>query len=508
MSNLRIWLPVFLITSFYANSQSLTSVIIDSATQKPIPFVTVQLKDKGVITNEEGRFTFQLDSNIQPTDSLFISCIGYASIGKPIIEFTEDQIVLAAKAIDLNPVIVSNKNYTPEEIIELVEENISKNYYLDYSKKRIFFRETYNSTILKTDYTLRESTIDELDKAFIDRIINEVPKKDTRYYESLGDIYGGTKADNQKLDLIKASELYDKNSNLDYEVIEERLNKIIKENVKTDSYFKIKSGLFGTKVDADEMFDEEVDSTDVDALNKKLEEEKKHKENRKKYFASYKRRMIGKFYKNLPILEDTDYNVLFKPSRFELTLDDFTYLGEKAVYVISFTPKRSEDFEGTLYINADDFALIRMDFENVKALKDFSLLGISMKEYLAKGSVIFAKGSNEKYQLNYFDITEGTRAGIRRPLKIIEKNKHVKGRNKQNELSMKIDVAFGAVNRYELVIFNETPISTTIFEAFEENNDVLPTYMPNYDPEFWKGYDIIEPNQAIKKFTSIGTVEE
>ncbi len=508
MSNLRFWFPLLLMISFYGNSQSLTSVIIDSATQKPIPFVTVQLKDKGVITNEEGRFTFQLDTSIQPIDTLTISCIGYASIKKPLRDFTEPQIEMVAKAIDLNPVIVSNKNYTPEEIIELVEENISNNYYLNYSKKRVFFRETYSSTILKTDYTLRESTIEDLDKAFIDRIIDQVPKKDTRYYESLGDILGGTNAENQKLDLIKASELYDKNSNLDYEVVEERLNKIIKDNVKTDSYFKIKSGLFGTKVDAEEIFDEEIDSTDVDALNKKLEEEKKHKENRKKYFARYKRRLIGKFYENLPILDDTDYNVLFKPGRYELTLDDFTYLGDKAVYVISFTPKRSEEFEGTLYINADDFALIRMDFENVKALRDFSLLGISMKEYLAKGSVIFAKGNNEKYQLNYFDITEGTRAGIRRPLKIIEKNKHVKGRNKQNELSMKIDAAFGSINRYELVIFNERPISNEVFETFKENNNVLPTYMPNYDPEFWKGYDIIEPNQAIKEFTSISTTEE
>jgi hypothetical protein len=26
--------------------------------------------------------------------------------------------------------------------------------------------------------------------------------------------------------------------------------------------------------------------------------------------------------------------------------------------------------------------------------------------------------------------------------------------------------------------------------------------MPKYDPEFWKGYAIMEPNTAIKEFTS------
>ena len=334
-----------------------------------------------------------------------------------------------------------------------------------------------------------------------------MPKNNTVYNEVLGDLYGGSDSDAQKLDLIKASELYDKSMELDFEVLEEKFNKIVKENVKTDSYFKVKSGLFGTKVDG-ELFDAEVDSTDVVALNKHLEEEKKNKEDRKKFFAKYKRQTLGNLYENLPVFEDTDYNVLFKPGRYELALEDFTYLGDAAVYVLSFTPKRSEDYKGKLYINADDFALIRMDFENVKPLRDFSLLGVSLKEYLAKGRIIFTKGENQKYHLSYYDITKGIRAGFKRPLKIIELNKVVKGRNRQNELSMKIDAAFGNRNRYELVVFDESPINTAQYDAFKENNDVLPKYMPNYDPEFWKDHTIIEPNQAIKAFTSIGEAEE
>lgn len=491
-----------------SQAQTLSSVIIDSATLEPIPYVTVQLKNKGIITNEEGRFSFQLDKNIQPTDSLFISCIGYASITKPINQFTESTIVLAAKAIELNAVIVTNKNYTSEEIIEKVEDSIAKNYNLGITKKRIFLRETYGNRILKTDYTLKKSTIPEFDKAFIDHLISQVPKSNTYYTEVLGDFYGDEDAEEQKLDLIKASELYDKSLELDFEVLEEKFNKIIKENVKTDSYFKIKSGLFGTKIEGDELFESDVDSTDVAALNKKLKEEKKNKEDRKKYFSNYKKRTLGNLYENLPIFEDTDYNVIFKPGRYTFSLDDFTYLGDAAVYVISFTPKRSEDYKGKLYINSDDFALIRMDFENVKPLRDFSLLGVSIKEYLAKGKVIFTKGDDHKYQLSYYDITKGTRGGFKRPLKIIELNKVVKGRNKQNELSMKVDAAFGNINRYELIVFNESTISTSQLEAIEEHNDVLPTYMPDYDPEFWKGYNIIEPNQVIKEFTSIGVSED
>ncbi|MFK7811924.1 MAG: carboxypeptidase-like regulatory domain-containing protein [Maribacter sp.] len=496
-----------LLMSSLGQAQTLTSVIVDSASLKPIPYVTLQLKKKWVVTNEEGRFTFQLDNTIQPTDSLSISCIGYATISKPLNQFTENQILLAAKAIDLNPVIVTNKNYTPEEILQIVEDSIANNYNLGFAKKRVFLRETYNSQVIKTDYKLKKSTIEAFNKQFIDNMLNQIPKNNVVYNEALGDLYGGSDGEEQKLDLIKASELYDKSLELDFEVLEKKFNKIIKENVKTDSYFKVKSGLFGTKIDGD-LFESDVDSTDVAALNKKLEEEKKNKEERKKFFAKYKRQTMGNLYENLPVFEDTDYNVLFKPGRYELVLEDFTYLGDAAVYVISFTPKRSEDYKGKLYINSDDFALIRMDFENVKSLRDFSLLGVSINEYLAKGKIIFTRGDNKKYHLSYYDITKGIRGGFKRPLKIIELNKVVKGKNKQNELSMKVDAAFGNINRYELVVFNEAAITEGQFETFKENNKVLPTFMPNYDPEFWKGYNIIEPNQAIKEFTSIGAVQE
>ncbi|AZQ59495.1 carboxypeptidase-like regulatory domain-containing protein [Maribacter sp. MJ134] len=483
-------------------AQTLSSKILDSVTQKPIPYATVLLNNKGVITNEEGQFTFLLDKGIQPTDSLFISCIGYESLGKPIEEFKESSIYLSPKAIELKEVIVSNKNYTPKEIIKLVEENLEKNYRLGFTKKRLFLRESYENTIIKTDYTIKESTIPAFSKPFLDSVIRSVPKRDTYYTEMIGDLYGSEDDDEQKLDLIKASELYDKSKRIDIENLEERFNEIIKKNVKTDSYFKVKSGLFGTRLDADELFDAEVDSTDVAALNKELEKKKKEKVNQKKFFANYKRRTLGNLYSNLPIFKDTDYNVLFKPRRFELTLEDFTYIGDKALYVIRFEPKGSEEFRGKLYIDSDDFALVKMDFENTEPIRNFKLLGISINEYLAKGSILFGKDEDGLYGLKYYEITKGNRVGFRRPVQIIEKNKNVKGRRKQNELHLKIDAAFGGLNRYEVVVFDTENISDTTFENFKESNEVLPQYMANYDPEFWKGYTIMEPNTAIKEFTS------
>jgi len=507
MSKILLWIIATLISVFFATvqSQTLSSRILDSVTQEPIPYVTVQLKKKGVITNEEGRFSFLLDRNISETDSLFISCIGYASIGKPINEFSENVIYLSPKAIELNPVIVTNRNYSAKEIIDLVKDNLERNYNTELSKKRMFLRDSYFQDFSKMDYTFLKSTIKELNEKFLDSVLQTLPKKSSYYTEILCDFYKNDEDEGQKMDLIKASELYDKSKELDYTKLEEKFNEIIKSNIKRDSYFKIKSGLFGVKIDGedfDEIFESEVDSTDAVALKKELDEKKKNDDERKTNFAKYRKRSIAGMMEGMFFKEDTHLNFINKSRKYNFSIADFTYMGEDAVYILDFEPKGSADYKGRLFINSDDFAVIRLDYENVKPIKKFNLLGISMNQYLGKGKMIFNKAANDKYDLRYLEQEDGTRVGIRRPLKIIEKNRHVKGRNKQNELSVKLDMATVGVNKHEIIVFDTEPLSKSAYEAFTENNTVLPTYMPSYNPEFWKGYTIIEPNQAIREFTS------
>lgn len=505
MRNTRTIFTLFLlILGLYGNAQTITSLVKDVTTNSPIPYATIQLSNKkGVITNEEGRFSLLLDQGVKDTDSLFISCIGYETIGKPLNQFTENVVLMIPKAIELNPVIVSNKQYTVEELIAEVKNNLGKNYSRDLTKKRLFFRDSYHQHLNKTDYTFKASTIDELNERFLDSVLHTIPKKSSRYTEILGDFYGDFHKDNQKLTLIKASELYDKQSELDLTALEEKFNDILKKNVKPDSYFKIKSGWFGTKVDANDILESETDTDDAEALKKELEAKQKREEDRKKNFSSFKKRSLTGIMEKLFFLEDSKLNFIIKSNRYRFKIIDFTYMGDQAIYLVDFEPKRSEDYKGRLYINADDFAVIRVDYQNIKSLKTFKLLGISLDQYLAQGKMIFAKGERDQYHLQYLEEELGAKIGVKRPLKIIELNKKVKGRNKQNELSLEIDMASTATNKHQIVIFSTEAISGPDFQAIEENNKVLPVYMPSYDPEFWKGYNIIEPNQAIKEFTLV-----
>ncbi|MEM6864061.1 MAG: carboxypeptidase-like regulatory domain-containing protein, partial [Bacteroidota bacterium] len=159
------------------------------------------------------------------------------------------------------------------------------------------------------------------------------------------------------------------------------------------------------------------------------------------------------------------------------------------------------DFRGQLYVNIEDFAIMQVDFENLKNLRNFRLLGIFYRETLYKGTMRFAKLPNNKYELKFVDFSFGRWFRFDRPLDVIEKNKNVRGRRKQNELRLNIDFRMANTNKWELVVYDNTLIPQSQFEDLKEDKSAKATYMPAYNPEFWKSYTIMEPNQALREFT-------
>ena len=489
-----------LVTTTTFSQHSVSAKLIDSTTQKPIPFATSAIDDRtGVITNDNGDFNITIDKKITESDSLFINCLGYEEKRLAIKTFTDSIIQLQTKAIDLSEVFLTNKNYTLDEILERVKEGLETNYDFGYSKRKLFYRESYYTEMLKTDIDIKKSTIPEFNQAFMDSVLSAIPRNTDSHTEILGELYGKIESGQpQKMDILKASRLYDKKNEVTFENYEDRFNQIIKKHVKRDSYFKIKSGWFGTKEEIDSTFfeEEKVDEETAEFIAKKQEQEAKRKEN----FLKWRKSTIHNFENDGFMAEDTDLNFLEKSRKYDFELHDFAYLNNEFVYTISFKPKRGADFEGTMYVNTQDFAVVRVDYKNVKPLRKFGLLGISLNEYLKEGTIIYQKNDNDKYTLKYADASFGQRVGIKRPIKIIEKNKHVKGRRKQNEVAGDIHFIVNNIDKRELIVFESDPITDADFNDFTEVPDVTPTYLPKYDPEFWKGYNIIEPNQAIKDF--------
>lgn len=480
-------------------SQEYHARVIDAQSKEPIPYANVVFGEhKGVVTNEEGFFSFNFD---QPNRGIVeISSLGYEPVEIAMDSLHNSVITLSPSSIELKEVFVSNKNLSPREIIEKVKEEISSNYDLGLGQKRIFFRKSYFTNIKKFKLKVEESTIAGIDQALMDRLTNEMPRFTDSYREVLGDLYGNY--DKQKLHIIKAASLYDPKDTQSVEQIADHMEDLFRKNLKKKSFLKIKSGWLGVKVDADEL-EEGMAELDKEKKEKTPEEKAESKAKNKKYLQAGTTKEINSLLDNIFWKENTQLDVFDKSRKYEFSLKGYLHLDEAVVYVIEFKPKRKADYKGTIYINSMDYGVHRLDYENVKPLKHFKLLGISTSDDIHRGKMIFTKNEKGKYSISYLEQEKGETVGIDRPLTIIEKNRHVPGRNKQNELDMNLDLLLGDVNKTQMLIYDDRPLTESGYETLPAQHKFEYEVFKAYNPDFWKGQNIIEPNAAIKKFTAL-----
>lgn len=479
-------------------AQETSAHVLDAQTRQPVPYASVQYAAyRGVITNEEGFFSIPLV--LGSTDVISISSLGYESLELKAGDLRQADILLKPTSISLKDVFLTNKNLSGKEIVARIKKNVPENYDSGESKKRFFFRESSVNLVRQFDLRVEKSSIPELDQELMDRIAYNVPKKNDSYKEVLGDLYGNY--DIQKVQVIKAANLHNPNSKVDLERLTGKLEQIFDQNVKENSYLKIKSGIIGVKMDAEEF------GKELKEENKKAEktaaEKEKELEKRRSNLRSSTQGMIGGLLKTMFWKEDMVLDVFEKSNKYEFKLEGVTGMESASVYVISFRPKRGADFRGKMYVNTLDYGIYRLDYENVKPLKKFRLFGISTVEDVYRGTMIYTKNGNGKYEPRYLEREKGEGFGIDRPLTIIEKNKFVKGRRKQNELDLDVKMRISQLNKYQLVIYESEPVQKTAFEAFKSSDNFDYQTFKAYNADFWNGFNIMEPNAAIKAFTLI-----
>ncbi len=480
-------------------SQNISATIVDKSNKEPIAYASILYgTNKGVVSNDEGSFNITIDQDIYTIkDSLRISSVGYKTKSIAIHSKIKDTVFLTPEPVSLSSVYLSNKQYTPEEIIEHVANNMSKNYPETANRSRFFMRESMNQEYKKLKLVYKKSSIKELTENLIDSMLNTVPKKTNYHIETLADYYVIPNETQQKLAVLKTSKLYDKKETASFQSFQKKFMEVFNNNIKKDSYLKIKSGFFGTKVQADSII--------KNAQKQSKERTEKQKlAIRKKYFNSRK----GKLKKTLSYSfyqDDSKINVINKANKYRFTLTGVIDYNYELAYVITFVPKRSEDIKGTLYINTEDFAILRIEYENANPVynKMFNMLGVNVNHVGFKGTAVYSKNSLNAYSLKYISHENKASFKVDRPLKIIEKNKHVKGRRKQNELKLQMQINLVDIEKREIVLFDVNSISPQDFKNLKENKNVDIKYFTKYNAEFWNGYNIIEPNQAIKDFEAI-----
>tara|TARA_R100001369_G_scaffold954_3_gene3073 strand:+ start:23803 stop:24981 length:1179 start_codon:yes stop_codon:yes gene_type:complete len=384
-----------------------------------------------------------------------------------------------------------------------VSEKITDNYNLNFTQKRFFFRESDVNYVRQFDMNIDESTIPELNQALMDSISRSIPKMSDSYKEVLGDLYGNY--DVQKLKVLKAANLENPQSRESLNELSDKIQDIFQRNLKKNSYLKVKSGWLGVKVDAEELQEELEDSEAEVAIKPKPtpEELEKIKATKLMYLKQSTVSDIKGLLNSMFWKSDNTLDVLEKSDKYKFQVAGYVQIENAIAYIIDFEPKRGAHFKGKLFVNTEDFGVFRLDFENVKNLKSFKLLGISTASNVYKGKMIFGKDEVGKYNPKYIEIEKVESFGIDRPLTIIEKNKFVAGKNKQNELALDIKIRVNQLNKLQLVVFENAKMEAKDFNAIEnKSEDFEYKTFKKYNPEFWDGYNIIEPNEAIKSFTA------
>ena len=451
---------LLLLFSFSTAAYSQRITVLDSSSQEPIPFVHVYDGNKGVIASATGAFYWQSNAG----DSISLSCMGYATktIG---VDQLKDSLFLMPEALALAPIVVSNRSLTAIEIMARVLENTPNNMDFRLSSSEVFveYKKFYETQ--KMDIDITKSTITELDQTFVDEILQEMPKnvESTNYTQSkwLRDS-GGLEL--HKLEVILAANLKDSLAEASYASLEETVEGILKKRIKKDSYFKVKSGpLISVKVDNDNA--REVDSIAKDSLKATPQD--------------FAKRQLGMLKRRVNTLLFSEKNwalpFLEKPDKYTLTNEGIIYDQRVPTYKLRFTSKKRKDYSGYLLVDVVDFGVHKISYHHNKHALRIKLLGLFYEKRLDNRTYVFVKNQLNKYTLYQIKEEEKFTYGLKRPIKIIEKNKMVKGRNRQNVLAMDVNMRMKEVNKANIFFNSFTPISKKEFDALKVVHTVIPT---------------------------------
>lgn len=433
-------------------------VVLDSISNAPIPLVSVYDGKTGVITNSDGTFNWH---NPQ-ADSITLSCLGY---GRKIVATAhiKDTLYMLPKAVELLPVVVSNRTLSAEEIMDSLRANTHINVDFGLSASEVFVHDVDIYDTQKMDIEIKKSTIPELDQDFTDEILTRFPKKEINESFSkskwLRDS-GGLKQ--HKLQVLQAAKLRDSLKDSYFDSVEKTIGDFLKKRVKKDSYFKVKSGpLISVKMDNP--------AKEVDTV-----EQEKRKLTPKKYAANQLGSLQRLATKNLFVQNNWVLPFLATPNKYHFSNEGIVYELSVPVYKIRFHSRKKKDYSGYLLVDVEDFGVHKIEYQSNKHESRLKLFGLFYEERLNNRTYSFVKNHMGKYTLYYIFEEYQQQNGVKRPIKIIEKNKVVKGRNRQNVLAMDLNVAVKEIYQKRIYFNAFTPISKQEFDAFALEHTVLP----------------------------------
>lgn len=469
-------------------TSEIRGLILDAENKAPLPYANIIVKheNRGVISNEKGDFLLNT-STLKETDSIWFQYIGYVSKKLTLQELLlNSTVILSQDIFEMNEVLILKHVDDPKKIIKKVIQNKDLNYNTKTQKSQTFIRSRYATDISKFNIDFEKSNIEGLDKEMIKKFEESVPKHSTSYSDFFGNIYINKPEDNElevKIDPIKMVALKEKDiAELNH--IEKLFDSLLK-NTGEKEYWKIKSGVFGEKLE----IDEEIDKDTIEKDTQKLE-----------YFnRSVKYKLSFTTFDN-----KKRWDFLYKTGDYNYSVEGLVHVNGEDAYVIDFQPNKSANYEGRLYISASTYALIRADFKYApnKIGKDIHLLGVGFSEIESAGSIYFEK-VNDLYELKYFSTKYTTEVSLNRKFSLQKKQSKFLFDKNLKEIKARFIMKAKNEATVEYMVVENQQIFKKNYNDFEEKERMKVIYVDQFDENLWKDYPIIEPTKQMKAYKKL-----
>lgn len=494
LTYMKKYIPLILLnvliayTSLGQNPSTLKGSVIDEKTQEPLPYTNILILHQyhGTVSNESGSFSLDI-TGMSPSDTISFQYIGYETKKILLSEAQENLMVsLKEELINLSEAFVYGNPPNPKDIIKKVIENKEANYKSRTLKSQVFIRNRDITNIKKLTTDLKKNSISEIDEEMISTALNNVPRHITSYTDFLGHTYTlANEKDSLKIAPEKTISLKD------IEIAElEQFGKVFENMFKEteeEEFWKVKSGIFGQKLDIDEEF-----------KNDTIEDSQIGKDStRTKYYnwnIKYKLRYAR-------IEDSKEWEFLYKTGKYNYTLSGGTRVNGEDVFIIDFTPKSGGEYIGRVYVSSETYALIKAEYEygEGKTGRDIHLLGIGYTEDAFKASIYFEK-IDGSYQLKYFSKQSGMAFSINRSIQLIKKRKRWLVNKTLKELKLKLQTEVGTQESIEVLFLDHQKISETHFADFQQAKFMKIDYIDHFTDDLWKGYSIIEPTKQMREY--------
>lgn len=463
--------------------------LLDDKTHKPLAFAHVAVlgTKNGAVTNDDGHFTIS-SHQLKENDTLSFYFVGYRTKKISIGNFlSKPTIYLAPETFSLSEFFVFSDNKNAEQIVKSVLLNRATNYKRGYAKNQVFTRNRSVSDINSIDIKFKKSSFEQLNEKMTKLIEKRLPKHSISYTDFLGDAYLSVNSkDTLKLDPIKEVRLKDKNL-ADINQLEDMFEKLFK-NIEENEYWKIKSGIIGSKVDV-----EDSEGAKDSLVKYNTESEKSY------YYAKRLNRLFENRFTN-----KKKWEFLHNTNRYNYELVFGTQINGEKVYVIDFTPKNKGEYEGRLYIAMDTYALVKANYRYAdgKTGTNIKFFGLGITENVYDVNIYFEK-REETYQLKYYAQKLGSKVSFDRNLSLLKKKKRFLIDKKLNEIKVKLDMKVTQLNSFEILVISSQKIQTKEFNKFKQKPNFKTVYVDQFSDDLWKNYTIIEPSKQMRDYKKI-----